>query len=1494
MSVAESVCARARRALALACLGISVLLSSAASAQVLIDETFDSSPCPGEWVCRGSAAWVPPLPASSRCDALGADPNDPFGDGVNDCTLYPDEGYVVLAPGLVPPGYQSGAIFDSQRRRYDDFKITAVIELRDGTRPDPADGMCIVIAGTENPPEAGVWGGGMGATGLGSVPTLIVEFDTWGLNAGDSNDWNHAQVAWSPTGFPAVESIAIGPAEGVKASIPQATWPLNNREAPPASPNRFTAEIHVQDGTVSLFLTNDDASTPLSRTLFATYEIPGFTPFDGYLGVTAATGGAAQNHILHSIRLEELHEFLRGDVNNDGWVSMGDALYILDHTYLGGPGYTCREAADTSGDDEVNITDAVVILNFLFLGGPSPGSYPACEIAASANCVYPVSPCGAFEPRNPEPTIRLEFGVDRLVEEGAAGDGVEGVVQLRNTEPGDLPVRGWSLSIRVGPQPDCRILDPTIAGTLAEDAQFHVTRTAEGPEGRGIVSSIVIATTTFTTLPGNEIPHDLLRFTLHGAFVPGECSPCLLEFHDGLVADLDPQVMDVGRPVRNLVNSLRRDFQPFSRPAEVRFCSSVAPLVPGGAPAVLGLPVASPTRLFKLQPRPAVGSVITIDLEGADPADATALYARWGGAPSPVEFDHAADERGRASQRLVIPFARDEPCYVLVQGNVVAGESVDGTLTAAEAVIALERASADCGAEGCDGMIHIAVQGAGFDSTTSFLLERPPGLNLPALESTIVTAERAELAFDLSVTSPGMYDLVARKGTGPTVATARLAGAVRVERRRIGPRLEVSLEGPTYYREYQLRSMILRYANTGDEEMPAPLFEIRAFSTRPGTSPVRLGVAKEEGLRPWEFPDFFEAGAGAPEVVEGPLQVLGIHAPGIPGRLPAGASGEIPILFRHPDPFTNPPLPGERLEFFLEVLDPGATGRLEWSRLATPQGMASGEWTTLRAELAARYAGYLEALSAAASRLARRGERPWGVKDLFRFAALSATGRKTAVILGTARRPTLEPLASGLVGAIQGEDVVACSLTDSEGAFALGPLANGTYRLAIEGHTLAITNVTISGNEDEFPVILQAFSEDGSSLACPSTGDPDAALFPDAPGLPDGLLEPVAEMVLKPAVSEDPNSKEGSDEPVMPGYRAHYTIHFENCSKVVDPECSEVEGAARKVVLIDELSPLLDPGTVKFLELQMGEVEQLSPPAEGGTDLASGYSWSTNSGRYDLKATLPVSLDYPPDLAPVFILADYEVSVVTTLEKLMDVTYDLCGPEIPRMDPALMNPEDCAFQADLAVVSGKLKATPPVAHIIWVISGNDPVTNDNPRGYPSLELVGLVPPNDTPPKGQGLVAYDVQVRESAMDEEEIENNARIIFDTNPADPAEPAVRRVGVPFRRGDVDFNLQVDLTDPINILNCLFVGHECTTCLDAADANDDGDVNVSDPIAILNFLFVGTDPPRPPGPFECGFDTTHDIEGQSGPVRNLGCDFDRRRCTEAELDILARGGEP
>ncbi|MCK5127352.1 MAG: C10 family peptidase [candidate division Zixibacteria bacterium] len=66
--------------------------------------------------------------------------------------------------------------------------------------------------------------------------------------------------------------------------------------------------------------------------------------------------------------------FLCGDSNADLQTNLGDAVYIINYVFKGGPAPIPVDAAEANCDGTVNIADAVYLINYIFKGGPAPCS----------------------------------------------------------------------------------------------------------------------------------------------------------------------------------------------------------------------------------------------------------------------------------------------------------------------------------------------------------------------------------------------------------------------------------------------------------------------------------------------------------------------------------------------------------------------------------------------------------------------------------------------------------------------------------------------------------------------------------------------------------------------------------------------------------------------------------------------------------------------------------------------------------------------------------------------------------------------------------------------------------------------------------------------------------------------------------------------------------------------------------------------------------------
>lgn len=78
--------------------------------------------------------------------------------------------------------------------------------------------------------------------------------------------------------------------------------------------------------------------------------------------------------------------FIRGDVNADGNVDIGDPVAVLGYLFGGSPAPPCLDAGDVNDDGTVNVADAVYDLTYLFSMGaaplppfPTPGPDPTLD-----------------------------------------------------------------------------------------------------------------------------------------------------------------------------------------------------------------------------------------------------------------------------------------------------------------------------------------------------------------------------------------------------------------------------------------------------------------------------------------------------------------------------------------------------------------------------------------------------------------------------------------------------------------------------------------------------------------------------------------------------------------------------------------------------------------------------------------------------------------------------------------------------------------------------------------------------------------------------------------------------------------------------------------------------------------------------------------------------------------------------------------------------------
>jgi hypothetical protein len=67
-----------------------------------------------------------------------------------------------------------------------------------------------------------------------------------------------------------------------------------------------------------------------------------------------------------------VEQFIRGDANGDGTITLSDAVFLINYLYKNGPVPDPPAAGDANSDGQTDLGDVVYLLNYLYKGGPPP------------------------------------------------------------------------------------------------------------------------------------------------------------------------------------------------------------------------------------------------------------------------------------------------------------------------------------------------------------------------------------------------------------------------------------------------------------------------------------------------------------------------------------------------------------------------------------------------------------------------------------------------------------------------------------------------------------------------------------------------------------------------------------------------------------------------------------------------------------------------------------------------------------------------------------------------------------------------------------------------------------------------------------------------------------------------------------------------------------------------------------------------------------------
>ncbi len=338
-------------------------------------------------------------------------------------------------------------------------------------------------------------------------------------------------------------------------------------------------------------------------------------------------------------------------------------------------------------------------------------------------------------------------------------------------------------------------------------------------------------------------------------------------------------------------------------------------------------------------------------------------------------------------------------------------------------------------AAGNSGEVMLDITGLGFDEPMTVELLGPE--NISALVVSGITSSRLQAVFDLAGVTVGTYDL---RVTWPDMGSLTMPDAFEVFP-GLGPQLAAELHPPEEVRSYRTYVVWLEYANTGDADMPAPLFTVR------GNVPVSLDRA---------------------DISRDRVEVLGIGSPASPGTLRVGESGRVPIYF-------TANLAGTvELELSTTIDSPQPINWATYQDLMRPPDMDPGLWDALWPNLVARlgptWSDYLQVLRSGADRTGLRGQMLHDVAHLLRLEMLQAAGLPDTAVSGTLRHATGNQLLPGVtlrLRALDGSVVIQSETSYAPpGRFVFEEVPDGNYEIWVDGYVFDhVISVNVSGSD---------------------------------------------------------------------------------------------------------------------------------------------------------------------------------------------------------------------------------------------------------------------------------------------------------------------------------------------------------------------------------------------------------------------------------------------
>lgn len=172
-------------------------------------------------------------------------------------------------------------------------------------------------------------------------------------------------------------SVALDPDKWILRTVSTTSYGMNIVTTDLPSGPQFAAyaeTLSAKGGTVPYRWKVESGDLPDGLELDSlTGIISGIpTVLDSFDFTIRVTDSSAPDEIDTQELYVIVREFIRGDVNNDSVVDLGDAIYLINYLYRYGPEPMPWETGDVNCDGIIDLGDVVYLINYLFRDGPPP------------------------------------------------------------------------------------------------------------------------------------------------------------------------------------------------------------------------------------------------------------------------------------------------------------------------------------------------------------------------------------------------------------------------------------------------------------------------------------------------------------------------------------------------------------------------------------------------------------------------------------------------------------------------------------------------------------------------------------------------------------------------------------------------------------------------------------------------------------------------------------------------------------------------------------------------------------------------------------------------------------------------------------------------------------------------------------------------------------------------------------------------------------------